>query len=236
MKGALYLIPNTLGSNETKNVLPPLVNEVVNMIRFYIAEDIRTARRFLIKAGLTNPVDDLTFFVLNKHTNPVELNQFIGKVPDYENIGMISEAGLPCIADPGNLAVNIAHETGRPVKPLTGPSSIFLGLMGSGMNGQHFLFHGYLPVKRDERIKAIRKLEQESRLLNQTQIFIEAPYRNQKLLEDILATCRDNTRLCLGIDLTTKNEFITTRKIKTWRIDIPDIHKRQVIFLIYQSP
>ncbi len=234
MKGKLYLIPATLGDSKIEAVIPESVKNIVNSINHYIVENQRTARRYLKKLGIKTPIDKLTFYTLNKHTLPDEINNFLQPVFQGRNVGIISEAGCPGIADPGSEIVKLAHQKNIRVIPLTGPSSIFLALMASGMNGQNFAFVGYLPIKKDEKLKRIRFLENRSFAENQTQIFIEAPYRNQHLLNDILKTCQSNTLLCLSVNITLEKEFIQTKTISEWKKNIPDINKMPAIFLLHK--
>ncbi len=234
MKGKLYLIPATLGDSKIEAVIPESVKNIVNSINHYIVENQRTARRYLKKLGIKTPIDNLDFYTLNKHTLPDEINNFLQPVFQGRNVGIISEAGCPGIADPGSEIVKLAHQKNIRVIPLTGPSSIFLALMASGMNGQNFAFVGYLPIKKDEKIKRIRFLENRSFAENQTQIFMEAPYRNQHLLNDILKTCQSNTLLCLSVNITLEKEFIQTKTISEWKKNIPDINKMPAIFLLHK--
>ncbi len=234
MKGKLYLIPATLGDSKIEAVIPEDVKNIVNSINHYIVENQRTARRYLKKLGIKTPIDKLTFYTLNKHTLPDEINNFLQPVFQGRNVGIISEAGCPGIADPGSEIVKLAHQKNIRVIPLTGPSSIFLALMASGMNGQNFAFVGYLPIKKDEKLKRIRFLENRSFAENQTQIFMEAPYRNQHLLNDILKTCQSNTLLCLSVNITLEKEFIQTKTISEWKKNIPDINKMPAIFLLHK--
>ncbi len=232
MHGKLYLIPTTLGDSDLQWVIPEQVLQSLNSIHHFIVENVRTARRFLIKAKITNKIDDLHFYEMNKHTKPEEFDSIIKPLTDGINMGLLSEAGVPCVADPGSEIVKIAHQKNIQVVPFIGPSSIILALMASGMNGQNFTFLGYLPIKSHLRIKQIRFIEKRSMQENQTQIFIEAPYRNQQLLKDLLATCKENSRLCIATDITLSSEFIKTKPIKDWKKNIPDINKRPTIFLI----
>ena len=234
MVGKLYLIPATLGDSKIEAVIPESVKNIVNSINHYIVENQRTARRYLKKLGIKTPIDKLTFYTLNKHTLPDEINNFLQPVFQGKNVGIISEAGCPGIADPGSEIVKLAHQKNIRVIPLTGPSSIFLALMASGMNGQNFAFVGYLPIKKDEKLKRIRFLENRSFAENQTQIFMEAPYRNQHLLNDILKTCQNNTLLCLSVNITLEKEFIQTKTISDWKKNIPDINKIPTIFLLHK--
>ena len=234
MKGKLYLIPATIGEAPVNNVIPHYVQEIIQEIRVYIVENERTARRLLIKMGIKTPIDDLQFFVLNKHTDRTNISEFLSPI-ENENIGLLSEAGVPCVADPGSDIVSIAQEKNIAVVPLTGPSSILLALMASGMNGQNFTFHGYLPVKPHERVRRIKELEQISQRNNQTQIFIEAPYRNNQMLEDLLRTCSSTTRVCVASNITQDDEFIKTRTVSEWKKNKPELHKKPTIFLLMKS-
>ena len=234
MSGILYLIPTTLGDSLINDVIPNNVKEIVNSINFYVVENVRTARRYLRKLDINTPIDDLTFFTLNKHTTPDELTQFLVPISKNYNVGVISEAGAPGVADPGADIVKIAHKKNIKIVPLVGPSSILLSLMASGMNGQNFSFLGYIPIKKSERIKKIKIIEKNSFLFNQTQIFIEAPYRNQVLLDDILKNCAAQTMLCIATDITLDTEFIKTKSIVEWQKNIPQINKRPTIFLIHK--
>lgn len=233
MKGKLYLIPTTLGESQIDSVIPPHIKEIVNNIDFFIVENIRTVRRYLKKLDSSISIDDLTFYELNKHTSPNDINEYLKPTLEGKSIGLISEAGAPGVADPGADIVKLAHEAKIQVIPLVGPSSILLSLMASGMNGQNFAFVGYLPIKQPERIKQLQFLERRAQTENQTQIFIEAPYRNQKLLEDILKGCSSNTMLCIASDITLENEFIETKTISQWKKRVPDINKRPTIFLLH---
>jgi 16S rRNA (cytidine1402-2'-O)-methyltransferase len=232
MNGKLYLIPTTLGDENPFNVLPSEVKSIVATIKHFIVEDERSARRFLRKIDPEIVIDNLTFRELNKRTRYDEMALFL--VPAFEgnNIGVISEAGCPGVADPGADIVKIAHQKGVEVKPLVGPSSILLSLMASGLNGQSFAFVGYIPVKHPARGKSIRHLEHRSLYEDQTQIFIETPYRNNTLLEDLVKTLDEKTRLCVACDLTLETEYIKTQSIREWRKERPDLHKRPAIFLI----
>ena len=232
MKGNLYLIPVGLGDNLLNEVLPEKNFELINSIKHYIVENIRTARRFLVKAKIKYKIDELTFYELNKHSNPDDYHSYLDVVLKGENMGIISEAGCPGIADPGADIVAIAHEKGIKVIPLVGPSSIFLALMASGMNGQNFAFKGYLPVKKPQRIKQLKNDEQRSRNEKQTHIYIEAPYRNKALLNDMIEHLKPATKLCIAVDITLNTEFIKTKTIKEWKKDIPEINKKPAIFLI----
>lgn len=234
MSGILYLIPTTLGDSLINDVIPNNVKDIVNSINFYVVENIRTARRYLKKLEITTPIDDLTFFTLNKHTTANELTQFLVPISKNYNVGVISEAGAPGVADPGADIVKIAHKKNIKIVPLVGPSSILLSLMASGMNGQNFSFLGYIPIKNPERIKKIKAIEKNSFSFNQTQIFIEAPYRNQVLLDNILKNCDAQTMLCIATDITLDTEFIKTKSIVEWQKNVPQINKRPTIFLLHK--
>lgn len=233
MKGKLYLIPSTIGDTLIEHVIPPFNRSIINQIRHYIVENERSARRSLLKMGIECSIDELEFFVLNKHTRKEEIPEFLMKA-ETNNLGLLSEAGVPCVADPGSEIVALAHQKNIEVIPLVGPSSILLALMGSGMNGQNFAFVGYLPAHKAERIKRIRQLEQRSKTEKQSQIFIETPYRNNQLLEDILGTCAPVTQLCLAADISTEKAFIRTFNISEWKKKKPDLNKRPTIFILHR--
>ncbi len=231
MKGKLYLIPTTLGETEVEKVIPAFVLDIINQITIYIVENVRTARRYLVKAGIKTPIDDLQFHVLDKHTTETEFAQFLNQI-ENQHIGVMSEAGCPGIADPGAAIVELAHRKNIQVVPLVGPSSILLALMASGFNGQNFAFSGYIPVKKPERTKAILALEKRSLFEKQTQIIIETPYRNLQLLDDLIQSCNSKTRLCIACDITTGDEFIQTKTLAEWKKLKPDLNKKPAIFLI----
>lgn len=231
----LYLIPTTLGETPVEKVLPAEITSVVRSLRYFVVENTRTARRHLKKIVPEIVIDDLDFKELNEHSQKMGLELLLDPIKQGFDIGILSEAGCPGVADPGADLVKIAHEKGIRVVPLVGPSSILLSLMASGMNGQNFAFIGYLPIKPVERYAAIRDVERYSAKERQTQIFIEAPYRNTKLLEDLLATCNEHTRLCIAVDLTLDSEFVVTKTIANWKKSIPDINKRPAIFLLQSS-
>lgn len=234
IKGTLYLIPATLGDTAVEAVIPASVKEVINIIDEFIVEDERTARRYLKKAGILRPLDTLILHTLNKHTRPEDVAGYLSAADNGKNIGVVSEAGCPGIADPGAEVVKIAHRKGIKVVPLVGPSSILLALMASGFNGQNFAFHGYLPRERGERIRKLKELERAAQQKDQTQLFIETPFRNQHLLEDILAHCSPATPLCIACDITLPTEYIRTQAIADWKKQVPDINKRPAIFLLYR--
>lgn len=232
--GTLYLIPTTLGESPLSLVIPGQVHNIAASLTVFVAENPKTARHYLKQLEPATPLQDIQIFTLDKHTRQEQLEQFLQPALSGTDIGLVSEAGCPAVADPGALLVRLAHRKGIRVVPLVGPSSILLALMASGMNGQAFSFHGYLPIQKAERCKRIAELEKESACRNQTQIFIEAPYRNQPLLEDIVQTCEPGTELCIATDITLDSEHIETKAISEWRKKLPDINKRPTIFLLYR--
>ena len=234
METALYLLPVTLGDTPIETVLPSYNHDIIVHIRHFIVEDIRSARRFLKKVDRDIDIDSLTFYPLNKHTSPEALSGYLKPLEAGESMGVISEAGCPAVADPGADVVAIAQRKGLRVIPLVGPSSIILSVMGSGFNGQSFAFHGYLPIDASERIKTLKLLEQRIYSENQTQLFIETPYRNHKMFDDIVSTCRPQTKLCIAANLTCEGEYIKTRSIKDWKGHCPDLSKIPCIFLLYK--
>ncbi len=233
-KGSLFLIPSGLGGEQPDWIWPGLNYKVVSELSVFIVEDLRTARRFLRQMGYKRDFEKVKFFLLNKHTAAEELDDFLSPALQGDNVGLLSEAGCPGIADPGQVVVKIAHSKGIRVIPMVGPSSVFLALMASGFNGQHFLFHGYLPISKAERIKKMKEIEQQAYQQSQTQIFMETPFRNNKMLEDLVKNCNPSTMLCIACDITTSNEWIQTRSIGRWKKEMPDLHKRPGIFLIYK--
>ena len=231
---ALYLIPVLLGDTSVERVLPAYNQEVVHGIRHFIVEDVRSARRFLKKVDKDFDIDGSQFYLLNKHTSPEEISGYLKPLEEGHSMGVISEAGCPAVADPGADVVALAQRKHLKVIPLVGPSSIILSVMGSGFNGQSFAFNGYLPIEAADRAKRLKLLEQRAYTEQQTQIFIETPYRNNRLVEDILATCRPQTRLCIAANITCEEEYIVTRTLKEWRGNVPDLSKQPCIFLIYK--
>jgi len=232
MTGNLYLIPNTLGESEINQVIPSGVLDIIHSLDHFIVENVRSARRFLLKSGYTKNINEAVFFILNKHTSKNDMYSFLGPCQKGRNTGILSEAGVPAIADPGAEIIEYAHKIGIRVIPLTGPSSILLALMASGLSGQSFSFLGYLPIKREELHKKIKEIEARSERDKQTQIFIETPYRNIRLFEALLRTCKPATILCIAVNLTTKEERITVRKIAEWNKSKPDIDGKPTVFLI----
>ena len=234
MKGRLFLVPVTIGDTEVDQVIPAYVLNLIHDIRHYIVENERTARRMLIKLGIRTPIDDLRFYILDKHTTNEEISSYLDPI-DEGDMGLLSEAGVPAIADPGGEIVAMAHRRNIRVVPLVGPSSILLAMMASGMNGQNFAFNGYLPIQRGDRAKRIRQLESRSSTEKQAQIFIETPYRNNQLLEDLLVVCSDHTMLCIAADISGENEFIRTQSVQSWKKTVPDINKRPAIFILQKN-
>lgn len=234
MSGTLYLIPNLLGESTPERVLPAFNTKIINNIRYYIVENIRTTRRFLKKVDKNIDIDRLTFFELNQHTDPQIIGSYIEPLLHGEDMGIVSEAGCPAVADPGALVVELAQQKNIQVVPLVGPSSILLALMASGFNGQSFSFEGYLPIDNDKRIKRLKVLENRIYTENQTQIFIETPYRNNKIVQDFIAHCRPSTKLCIASEITTDNEFIKTKPLGRWKNTYPDLSKKPTIFLLYK--
>ena len=235
MTGKIYLIPNLLGESLQGQVIPEEVISRIKKINYFVVENTRSARRFLLKTGHPLKPDDITFYEIDKHDHLSGIEEYLQLCLAGKDIGIISEAGIPGIADPGSELVLSGHSKGIDVVPLTGPSSIFLALSASGLNGQNFVFHGYLPVKSSERIKRIKEIESLSSGNKQTQIFIETPYRNMALLYDLLKTCHPSTLLCIGSDITTAQERIRTMSVKSWKSDIPDLHKIPAVFLLLKK-
>jgi 16S rRNA (cytidine1402-2'-O)-methyltransferase len=226
--GKIYLIPTPIGEHDA--IISPENGEILRSLDYVVVENVRTARRFLSRAGIGRPIDTLRFAELNEHTPPQQVEQLLLPVLAGENAGILSEAGAPAVADPGADLVALAHRKGVEVVPLVGPSSILLAVMGSGLNGQSFAFNGYLPVKQPERGQAIRRLEARALKENQPQFFIEAPYRNAKLLDDLLAVLGSETRLSIAADILQPTQLIRTLRAADWKKEKPDINKRPAIF------
>lgn len=231
--GTLYLIPVTLGDDVISKALPPDVVAIAQRLETFIVENEKTARRFLGAAKPLKPVRELTLLTLNEHTTDKELPALLAPLLEGHDVGLMSEAGCPGIADPGARLAALAHRKDIRVAPLVGPSSILLGLMASGLDGQRFTFHGYLPSEKAARVQTLREIELASRKKRETQIFIETPYRNQHLLEDILATCHAETRLCVACNVSLESELIVTKRIADWKnASLPDLHKKPTVFLL----
>ncbi len=234
-KGKLYLIPTLLGETEPNCVFPELISKIVDVIDYYIVENEKTARKS-IKIVVPNKKQSvLVLFPLNKHTEPTAHKEMMLPLLEGKNMGIMSEAGCPGVADPGAVIVKLAHQLDIQVIPLVGPSSILLALMASGMNGQNFAFTGYLPIEKSEKKLALKNLEKWSFEKNQSQIFMETPYRNNKFLEDILQTLQPNTRLCIAADITLPSEFIKTKTIAEWKKHKIDLDKRPCIFIVQKD-
>ena len=231
-KGKLYMIPNTLGDSELSTVLPAIISETVSELRYFIVENVRNARRFIKKMKADFNIDSSTFLLMDKHANTKEFESYLEPALQGHSIGVISEAGCPGIADPGAALTIIAHRKGIQVVPLVGPSSIFLTLMASGLNGQQFSFHGYLPIDKNQRIKKLKALEQKSMKNHTSHIFIETPYRNEQLLDVMKRTLNPATLLCLGKNITLENEWIKTQTIQNWRKMTVTLHKEPAIFIL----
>lgn len=229
--GKLYLIPNVLSDDNTDDFIPEMVKRMVHHIHRFVVENEKDARALIKKLKLEKAQSELKFWKLDEHTPESEVANLLESLENGLDAGIITDAGLPCIADPGSLLVALAHRKKIEVIPLPGSSSILLTLMGSGLNGQSFAFNGYIPVDKTQRAKRIQFLEQLA-VKGQTQIFMEAPYRNNALFADILQNCKPNLRLCIGCDLTAKAGFIRTKTISEWKKEIPDLHKKPVIFII----
>ena len=231
--GTIYMLPTPIGDRPVYDVLPEYNRAVMARLDYFIVENERTARRFLSRAGIGKPIDGLRIAELNEHTTPEQVAELLAPVLGGADAGVLSEAGLPGVADPGADLTALAHRHGIRVTPLVGPSSILLGLMGSGLNGQSFAFHGYLPVGEGERDIALRALEDESRKLGRTQIFIETPYRNERMLDALLKLLKPDTRLCIACDLNTANETLLTRSVRDWRkAGRPALARRPALFLL----
>ncbi|MGB0839708.1 MAG: SAM-dependent methyltransferase [Chitinophagales bacterium] len=234
-KGTLYLIPSLLGGDDT-SLIPEHTKSLTCQLDIFIVENVREARRYLVKIGIKKAgkvIDDLVFHPMGKRADTKTFNSYLNAAFEGKSIGLISDAGCPGIADPGAKVVTLAHKRGIKVVPLTGPSSIFLALMSSGMNGQNFAFNGYLPIKRPERVNALQAIEKTAFRFNQSQIFMEAPYRNNHMFQDILRTCQPSTRLCVACNITLPNQLIATKTIQQWK-DAPqiDLHKQPTVFIL----
>lgn len=233
-KGKLYLIPTTLGEIDPIATIPTSVYSIINEIDEYLVENEKWARHYLKKLGIKKPLPEITLHVLDKHTDINELKNSMLCLDAGRNLGVISEAGCPGIADPGAEAVRLAHQKNIQVIPLVGPSSLLLALMASGFNGQSFAFQGYLPIDRGERVRKIKELERIVQSQHQTQLFIETPFRNNHLFEDLIKNCGGSTLLCIAVDISLPTEMIKTKSIQDWKKSIPNLHKRPALFLLYK--
>lgn len=232
--GILYLFPTTLGDSSLSSVIPDMNIHLLAEIRYFIVEDVRTARRFIRKCLPGSVIEELTFYTLNQHTPASDVATFLQPLKEGKDVGILSEAGCPAIADPGADVVALAQQLNIRVVPLVGPSSILLALMASGFNGQSFAFNGYLPVQQTDKQKALKKYENRILHDHQSQIFIETPYRNSKTLSDMLMYCESEIKLCIAADITLSTEFIVTRTIREWKSKLPDLNKRPAIFILYK--
>jgi len=233
--GTLYLIPVPLADDAAAKSFTPYLTDTINRIKEYIVENEKTARKFLKEAGLKTPQNELVIHDYGKHNRDTNANEYFKGLQAGKDVGLMSEAGCPGIADPGAEIVDKAHRMGIKVVPLVGPSSILLALMASGFNGQSFTFHGYLPIDKIERSKKIKELENLAIKNDQTQLFIETPFRNNPMLEEILKTCNPGTKLCIACDITAATELVQTKTIEQWRKKVPELHKRPAIFLLFHA-
>lgn len=231
-KGKLFLIPSALGDYQVQHMLAPYVLEQVHRLRYFLVESEKSGRAAIKNLQIAHPQSELEIFLVNEHTKNAEFAELLKAIDEGNDVGLISDAGLPCVADPGSEVVALAHQKGIEVIPLPGPSSVMLALMASGFNGQGFTFHGYIPIEKAARAKKIREMEQDAFKKKQTQIFIETPYRNNQLLQDILKGCQASTRLCVAVNLLQPDQFIWSASIAEWRKTNLDFHKRPAVFLL----
>lgn len=234
MIGKLYLIPTTLGETEPLEVMPLSVKKVVEQIDYYIVENEKSARKFIKKISPKKSQPSLNLMLLDKYAEDIETARYLDICREGINVGLLSEAGVPAVADPGASIVKMAHQNNIQVVPLVGPSSILMAMMSSGMNGQNFAFNGYLPIDKSDKKKAIKELERLSKDKNQSQIFIETPYRNEKMFADLKSTLTPTTFLCIAVDITLPSEFIKSMTIKDWKHQQPNLHKKPAIFIIHK--
>ena len=235
MKGKLYLIPTTLGDTEPLEVLPISVKKIIEQLDYFIVENEKSARRFIKKITPFKSQSSLQLMILDKYSDEMETQNYLDVCDEGISLGILSEAGVPAVADPGASIVKLAHEKGIQVVPLVGPSSILLAMMASGMNGQSFAFNGYLPIDKTDRRRAIKELEKISKEKNQSQVFIETPYRNEKMLVHLCTSLSPRTRLCIACDVTLPSEYIKTLTIEQWKSEKTDLHKRPTIFIIHNQ-
>jgi len=235
MKGSLWLIPNTLDDGDPSRSLPAMVIEQVKLLRYFIVENEKNARRFLVRVGMKSLLEEIEFGLLNEHTRTADLEPLILPILKGTDAGLLSESGCPGIADPGADLIRQAHSSGVRVRPLIGPSSVIMSVMSSGLNGQRFVFHGYLPAKPQERIRKIKEIESRSKMNQETQVFIEAPYRNRQMLHDLINTLSPDTYLSVSVDLTTEQELIKTARVWEWSTFQTDLNKRLAVFSILKT-
>ncbi|MCV9388519.1 SAM-dependent methyltransferase [Reichenbachiella ulvae] len=233
MSGKLYLIPTVIADNTEEKVLSPQIKEVIKNLDYFLVENLRTARRYISKLRLGLVIEELQFELLDKKTNRSQIEKYLSVVRQGKDVGVISESGCPGVADPGAEAVAVAHQLGIQVVPLTGPSSILMALMASGFNGQSFTFHGYVPIDKKDLVQKIKSMEKDAVQNRQTQIFMDTPYRNQKLFEELLIACSGETQLSVAKGITGEDEYIKTKRIKDWKKESVDLHKVPTIFSIY---
>lgn len=233
-KAVLYLFPTPIAEGDLNSSLPEINKELILKCNYFIVEEIRTARRFLRKLGYNKDFNEVEFFILNEHTKDEDIIHYLDPIYKGESIGLMSEAGLPCVADPGAKITSLAQSKGIRIIPLVGPSSIMMSLMASGFNGQNFSFLGYIPIDKIQRIKRIKELENIAYKENQTQIFIEAPYRNNTLMDTLINSLNPNTKICIGVDIMLETQEIITKTAGDWKKNIIDLHKRNTVFLIYK--
>lgn len=234
MKGTLFLIPTTISTDNPTQALPMGLLEIVDELEEFIVENIRTTRRFLRSIGYSKDFDNISYHLINKHSDSFEMDKALRSLQNGKKVGLFSESGMPCVADPGAAVVRQAHLAGIKVKPLSGPSSILMALSASGFNGQNFAFNGYLPIDAGKRKNIIRKLEQRVYQEDQTQIFIEAPYRNNALFDALVSSCQSGTWICVASEITTGAEFIQSKTVKAWKKSKPNLHKKNTVFLLYK--
>jgi len=234
--GKLYLVPNLLGATRPEQVIPEGTLAIVKRLRHFVVENTRTSRRVLSRIGMDCAIDDIEFIELDKHNAyNLDLMEHLGACLNGEDMGLMSEAGTPCVADPGALVVDLAHSAGIQVVPLVGPNAMILALMASGFNGQAFAFHGYLPIKSPERPNAIKDLERRSMMNNETELFIETPFRNNAMIQDLCKSLHPSTQLCVACNLTCEDELIISQDIASWKSFKGDLNKKPAVFLIYRS-
>jgi 16S rRNA (cytidine1402-2'-O)-methyltransferase len=234
--GTLYLVPNLLGATKPEQVLPSGTLDIVRRLKYFVVENTRTTRRVLSRIGMDHAIDEMEFIELDKHNaSNLDLMEHLGPCLRGEDMGLMSEAGTPCVADPGALVVDLAHSAGIKVVPLVGPNAMILALMASGFNGQAFAFQGYLPIKSPDRQNAIRNLERRSQSNNETELFIETPFRNNAMIQDLCKNLHPGTRLCVACNLTCEDELIISQDIAEWKKFKGDLNKKPAVFLIYRS-
>ncbi len=235
MTGTLFLIPTPLAADTAQSILSPQIKDIILNTNYFFVENLRTSRRLISELKLGIKIEELNFYLLDKDTPDNEIEIYIRIFENGNNVGLMSEAGCPGIADPGSKAIKMAHKKGIKVVPLAGPSSIFMALMASGFNGQSFTFCGYLPIDKIERVKAIKQLEKEASEKNQTQIFMETPFRNNQIMQDLLLNCRGETLISIACDVSSPDEFVKTQSVDKWRKSVPDLHKKPTIFCLYRK-